>query len=244
MLSKISWRLILILISAGIIAFLTFRYLDSLQETKKIVVSTTEIPEKTIIEKDMLKTVTVEANAADTLVQDQVSDIDKVIGAITREKIDEGEPMKLDPDLIVFPEKKTEYLKNNGDVDYSKFIPDDKRLFTLGLEPDKIVDNRIKKGDYVDIIYTGTVEYDNQEEVYSRMILQYVEVYDIEKFDDSQLAGAGKDSMIQHITLMVDPQDAVALANAQEEGQLSLTLNPSEGEEVEVQMIYESTFEN
>src|SRR5690625_7314906 len=106
MLSKISWRLILILISAGIIAFLTFRYLDSLQETKKIVVSTTEIPEKTIIEKDMLKTVTVEANAADTLVQDQVSDIDKVIGAITREKIDEGEPMKLDPDLIVRSEER------------------------------------------------------------------------------------------------------------------------------------------
>ncbi|HLR80820.1 MAG TPA: hypothetical protein VK119_09645 [Bacillota bacterium] len=80
MLAKISWRLLIIVICAGTIAFLTFKYLESLQETKTVVITSTTIPEETIIEEDMLKTVTVEAKAADILVSEQVSNIDTVVG--------------------------------------------------------------------------------------------------------------------------------------------------------------------
>lgn len=243
MLAKISWRVLLILISAGTVAFLTFNYLDSLQETKKIVVTSTNIPAKTIIEEDMLTTVTVEAKAADILVPNQISDSDLIVGAITREEIGEGEPVHMDSDLIVYPEDRINYLEEDGRVDMSKFIPNDKRLYTLALEPSQAVDNRLEQGDFVDIIYTGETSYEDLDEIYSRMILQYVEVYAVEYYDESQFSNLVKDGLIQHVTLMVTPQEAVALANAKAEGSLSLTLNPSEGEEVEVRSIYQSTFE-
>jgi Flp pilus assembly protein CpaB len=243
MLAKISWRLLVILVSAGAIAFLTFNYLDSLQETKKIVITSTAIPEKTVITEDMLKTVTVEAKSADTLVADQVNNTDLVVGAITRKKINEGEPVKMDADLIVFPEDRMDYLTKSGKVNLNKFIPNDKRLYTLGLEPNNAIDNRLKKSDYVDVILTGETTGKDTEETFSRMILQYVEVYSVEEFDENQISGLAKDALIQHVTLMVSPQEAVALANAKEEGKLSLALNPSEGKEVDVKMIYQSTLE-
>lgn len=243
MLAKISWRFLIIVISAGAIALLTFNYLESLQETKKVVITSTTIPEKTVITEDMLKTVTVEAKSADVLVSDQVNDSDLVVGAITRKTLSEGEPIKMDSDLIVFPEDRMEYLTESGKVNVDKFIPNDKRLYTLGLEPNNAVDNSLKKGDYVDVILTGETTYEDADETFSRMILQYVEVYSVEDFDENQISGLAKDSLIQHVTLMVSPQEAVALANAKEEGNLSLALNPSEGEEVDVKMIYQSTLE-
>lgn len=243
MLAKISWRFVVILISAGIIAFLTFNYLDSLQETKSVVITTEDIPEKTIITEEMLKTVSVEAKSADVLVSNQVDDPELVVGGITRKKLSEGEPIKMDSNLIVFPEDRMEYLTESGEVNANKFIPNDKRLYTLGLEPNNVIDNRVKKGDFVDVILTGETTSKDSEDIFSRMILQYVEVYSVEAFDESVIGDMAKDSLIQHVTLMVTPQEAVALANAKEEGKLSLALNPSEGEEVDVKMIYKSTFE-
>src|SRR5699024_784007 len=118
------------------------------------------------------------------------------------------------------------------EVNANKFIPNDKRLYTLGLEPNNVIDNRVKKGDFVDVILTGETTSKDSEDIFSRMILQYVEVYSVEAFDESVIGDMAKDSLIQHVTLMVTPQEAVALANAKEEGKLSLALNPSEGEEV------------
>lgn len=243
MLAKISWRVVIILISAGAIAYLTFNYLESLQETKSIVISSATIPEKTEITEDMLKKVTVESKSADILVVEQVNDPDLVVGAITRKEIKEGEPIRMDSDLIVFPEDKMEFLTESGKVNMDMFIPNDKRLYTLGLSPDNAVDNQLKKGDFVDVIHTAETSSTESDEIFSRMILQFVEIYSVEEFDDNQLDGIGKESLTQHVTLMVTPQEAIALANAKEEGNLSLVLNPSEGEEVEVKMIYQSTLE-
>lgn len=244
MLAKISWRLLLIIISASVIAFLTFKYLDSLQETKTIVVTSTTIPGKTVITDDMLTTVTVEAKAADALVSNKVTDSTLVVGAITRKEISKGEPMRMDPDLIVFPEDHAEYLTQDGRVDKSKFIPDNKRLYTLGLNPSGAVDNRLREGDYVDVIYTAETSHEDYDDIYSRMILQYVKVYAVEDFNDDNMNDLVKDTLVQHVTLMLSPQEVVALATAKEKGTLSLSLNPSHGEEIDVQMIYKSTLEN
>ncbi|HLR80821.1 MAG TPA: RcpC/CpaB family pilus assembly protein [Bacillota bacterium] len=149
----------------------------------------------------------------------------------------------MDPRMIVFPEDRLEYLTKEGKVNPGKFIPNDKRLYSLGLEPNNAIDNRIKKGDFVDVIFTGETTSEDTDETYSRMILQHVEVYSVEGFDENQVSDLAKDSLIQHVTLMVTPQEAVALANAKEEGKLSLALNPSEGEEADVKMIFQSTFE-
>lgn len=244
MLAKISFRLLVIIIGATGIALLTYNYLSSLQETKTVVVSSTSIPEKTIITEDMLKTITVEANSVDMLLTDHVNDESLVEGAIAKKPIAEGEPIKMDPEILVYPDDQHKYVTKDGKVSLDKFIPNEKRLYTLGLIPEESVDNRLKKGDFVDVILTAeTPDEVLGEEVFSRMILQYVEVHEVEKFDESQVSGLAKESLVQHVTLIVSPQEAVALATAREQGNVSLVLNPSDGEEMDVQMIYESTFQ-
>lgn len=244
MLAKVSFRLLVIVIGASAIALLTYNYLSSLQETKTVVVSSTAIPEQTIITKEMLKTVTVEANSVDLLLKNPIDDPSIVVGAITRKAIKEGEPIKMDPELLVYPEEQRRYVTKDGKVNLDKFIPNEKRLFTLGLIPEESVDNRLKKGDFVDVILTGEIPDEAQgEEVFSRMILQYIEVYDVEKFGENQVSGLAKEGLVQHVTLIVSPQEAVALATAREQGNISLALNPSDGEPMDVRMIYESTFQ-
>jgi len=244
MLAKISFRLLVIIIGASGIALLTYNYLSSLQETKTVVVSSTSIPEKTIITEEMLKTITVEANSVDMLLKSHVNDESLVEGAIAKKPIEEGEPIKMDPEFLVYPDDQHKYITKDGKVSLDKFIPNEKRLFTLGLIPEDSVDNRLKKGDFVDVILTAeTPDEVLGEEVFSRMILQYVEIHDVEKFDENQVSGLAKESLVQHVTLIVSPQEAVALATAREQGNISLVLNPSDGEEMDVRMIYESTFQ-
>src|SRR5699024_3974171 len=110
-------------------------------------------------------------------------------------------------------------------------------------EPNNAIDNRIKKGDFVDVIFTGETISEDTDETYSRMILQHVEVYSVEGLDENQVSDLAKESLIQHVTLTLTPQEAVTLPNAKEEGRLSLALNPSEGEEADVKLIFQSTFE-
>ncbi|MFB4159394.1 Flp pilus assembly protein CpaB [Geomicrobium sp. JSM 1781026] len=242
MLAKISWRFILILLSGGAIAFFTYQYLDSLQQTETIIVAEGDIPEQTEITEEMLTTITVEAQSADLLISDRVVEIDQIVGAITREDISEGQPMQMDPEMIVFQEQRAEFMTDDGRIDRSSFIPDEIRLYTLALEPHASVDNSLESGDYVDVLFTGEEQETGQS--YSRMIIQYAEVYEVESFDESALGNLAKDSMVQHITLMVSPQESVALANAKSAGELSLVLNSSQGEQEDVDIIYESTMEN
>lgn len=244
MLTKISFRLLIIIIGAGGIALLTYNYLDSLQETKTVVVSSKTIPEQTIITEDMLETIKVEAKSAELLLKDYIDDVSLVVGAITKKAIAEGEPIQMTPEALVYPEDQHEYVSKTGKVNTDKFIPNEKRLITLGLTPEESVDNRLKKGDFVDVILTAQrPDSELGEETFSRMILQHIEIYDVEVFDENEMAGLGKEALIQHVTLIVSPQEAVALTTAREQGNISLILNPSDGEVEDVYMIYESTFQ-
>ncbi|MDQ0298875.1 Flp pilus assembly protein CpaB [Salibacterium salarium] len=242
MLGKISLRLILILGSAAGIAFLTYQYLQSLQETETLVVADTTIEEHSVIEEDMISTVEVEANAAKTLVQNSIEDPEVVKGAIAKTEISSGEPLELDPDLLVYPEDREEYLTQDGSIDSSEFIPAEKRLFTVALEPDDAVNNTLQSGDLVDVIVT--LDSEETGERFSRMLSQAIKIHDVETVDGSG-ESYGKDGLIQHITLVVSPQEAIALSTAKEEGVVTLSLNPSDGgEKVEVERIYESSLEN
>ncbi|EZH65401.1 hypothetical protein DH09_17385 [Bacillaceae bacterium JMAK1] len=241
MFAKLSWRLILILGSAGLIAYLTFQYLDSLQQTTAVVVSDRTIAEQTEITEEMLTTVNVEASAVETLLPNRVQDPESVIGAITRQEIESGKPVLLDPEQIVFPEDAAEYVTASGNIDSSEFIPDEMRLYTLALSPQAAVDNSLQKGDHVDVVYTAE---DGQGEFYSRMLIQFAEVYEVESYNEDSLADLAKDSTVQHVTLLVNPQEVVALGNAVENGSLSLALNPSNGESIDLEIIRESTLES
>ena len=104
---------------------------------------------------------------------------------ITLEKFSAGQPIEMTKENIIFPEQRQFYLRASGEVDVTYFIPKDKRLITVALDPQGSVNNALQKGDWVDVIYSAKSENGNSS---AKMILQQIEVFDIETLhfeDDS-----------------------------------------------------------
>ncbi|ARK32001.1 Flp pilus assembly protein CpaB [Halalkalibacter krulwichiae] len=231
MVGKISLRIILIMFSASMVAFFTYQFLNQLQDTVTVIVAAEDIPARQTIEEHHMKEITVEANAAGMLAGNRIMSEAELVGAITLKDIQAGDVMKLDEELVIFPEAQQLYLQSNGQVDLTAFVPMDKRLVTVALKPDSAVNNILKKEDWVDVIFTGqTLE----GIPYSEMILQQVEVFELEKFTVNDLE---KENVVQHVTLLVSPQDAVALTHAKRLGEIDLILNPWNGEREEVNRV-------
>ncbi|WP_066058032.1 Flp pilus assembly protein CpaB [Robertmurraya korlensis] len=237
---KLSWRIILIILSAGAIAFSTYSYLDSLQQTVKVVVAANDIPAHSDITDDMLEEIEVEVNSAEKLLNKPAPDKESIIGGISLKNIPAGQPIEMDPDNIIFPENRKLYLNSSGKVDSTHFIPKDKRLLTVALEPQASVNNLIEQGDWVDVIYTSKASENNQN--FANMVLQQVEVFDVEKIelDDNSTSKTG---VIQHVTLLVSAQEATILTLAKRQGSIDLVLNPWNGEKEQTLPVTENVLQ-
>ncbi len=227
---RVSLRIILIILSAAAISFSVYSYLDSLQQTVKVVVASEEIPAHTEITVNMVKIVEIEVNSANTLLQKPAQELENLVGGITLKKFNAGEPIEMTKENIIFPEQRHFYLRASGEVDVTYFIPKDKRLITVALDPQGSVNNVLRKGDWVDVIYSAKSENGHSS---AKMILQQIEVFDIETlhFEDDS---SGKQGIIQHVTLLVSPQEAIALTLAKRQGNIDLILNPWNGEKEKV----------
>lgn len=232
MLGKISLRIVTIIVCALLIAIFSYQYISSLQETATVIIASKEITSREVITEEHLQVVEVEANAAETLGEGSIQSPSELVGAIALRTIKKGEIMRLDTETVIFPEHQQLYMQANGSVDLSAFVPQEKRLITVALPPHSAVDNRLKKGDWVDIIYTGI---DENDTYFSEMFLQQIEVFGVERL--THLDDMGKENVIQHVTLIVSPQEAISTALAKQTGAVDLVLNPWNGEREETQRV-------
>ncbi|PYZ96815.1 Flp pilus assembly protein CpaB [Alteribacter lacisalsi] len=234
MIGKISWRIVIILASAAMIAFFTYSYLNSLQDTTTVYVYAEDIPVRGEITADHIEEVEVQMQAAEALATGSISSPDEVTGAIALHEIDQGTIVRLDERAMVFPEERQMYLQASGGLDLSAFVPMDMRLVTVALPPEAVVDNSLKPNDWVDIIYTWTDPVDTSI-VHTETILQQIEVFNVERL--SIESDMGKEGISQHVTLLVNPQQAVELTHAKRYGTIDLTLNPWNGEQEETNRV-------
>ncbi|SFP85397.1 Flp pilus assembly protein CpaB [Salibacterium halotolerans] len=229
MAAKISLRFIIIIVGALTIAFLVYQYLQSLEEKSTVFVASSTIEANTEISGEDVESVEVDAQSAETLAADSIQSSEEIIGGFALKDIESGDVLTLDEDTIVFPEDRQLYLTAAGEIDVSAFIPKNKRLVTVGLEPDAAVNNVLEKGDWVDVIFTR----EENDNTYSEMILQQVDVFQVEEVE-AGASGGGKAGMVQHVSLLLSPQDAVTLTNAKQQGQIDLVMNPWNGEQAEI----------
>jgi pilus assembly protein CpaB len=234
MIGKISWRIVIILASAVMIAFFTYSYLNSLQDTTSVYVYAEDIPVRGEITADHIEEVEVQLQAAEALAGGSITSPEQVAGAIALREIDQGTIVRLDEREMVFPEDRQMYLQGSGGLDLSAFVPMDLRLITVALPPEAVVDNSLKPNDWVDVIYTWSDPADNSI-VHTETILQQIEVFNVERLNLN--SDMGKEGISQHVTLLVTPQQAVDLTHAKRNGTIDLTLNPWNGEQEETNRV-------
>lgn len=225
--SRLSPKMLLILaFIVSVAAFaLIYGYLNDVKEesvTSKVVpvvVAAVDIPEKTVITANMVKIAMIPVD----LVQiGAIRKTENAVGALAKVAITAGD--QLNDKRVAIDGKVPGFIGN---------IPNDKRAVAIGITDITGVAGFAKPGDYVDVMVVGGKE--NNQRVAGKILLQNVLVLAINKKEaSSNTDETNKDKnkvdnnadKLSTATLAVDPDEAVKLAVAQQQGILYLALRP------------------
>ncbi|MCM8710239.1 Flp pilus assembly protein CpaB [Clostridium sp. SYSU_GA19001] len=218
-------RLILLSFVLALLASLAvFMYLKSLKKPKETVKSTAilvaaeTIPARTLIDKNMIKSIEVTDNA---IFSDYIKDSSEIVGKYTKETIVKNEGFHKDK------------LISEGEEELSLKIEKNHRAITINVTGDSGVAFLIKPGDFVDIVAYLSEKTDGAKvirEETAKIILQNIEILAVNKQLNREEKKTDKESEqavnTYLVTLSVKTSEIEKLVLAQNIGSLKLALRP------------------
>ncbi len=233
MYKQIRIRVVFSIVLALLAGYFTFQYLNKLQYKVEVVVAKEVIEPNTKVTEDKLKVIRISGEDKNNLFPNAVTTIEELKGAVTRVKIEPNKPIEKDPSILVYGEEETMVLNYYGQVDEAYFIPYEKRLIAIEVDGSGSLNYKLKRGDFVDVIYTSVDE--GKGGLFSNMVLQHVQIYDIENLKENT---GNMVERKQKVLLMVTPEDSIKLTVAKRNGILDLVLNPLEGETEDIKPVH------
>ena len=242
---KVNKKILLVGVLLGIITiFFLNRYISSLEKTPQeiaatsyteVVVALTSIPEHVRITQEMVQLASVPTEGVHP---DAVKDMAKVVGAISRTDIINGEQILAG-----------RIVNEESDAGLSYWIPENMRAVTLPVNEITGVANYIQIGDKVDILATYEFEVDvpgQQEEETVQMT--YTQLQNIEVIAVGGRKAPNAEETVQQpasITILVNPEQAEVIAWATLNGSFHLTLrNPIDNQLNELDHYGSDNFES
>lgn len=208
-------RIFLIVLTALSLTYMVSVYLKHNKNTVIVYMVTQEISEREIITQDKISAVEVGFDEAMTFFSNYETDQNQILGKISNKVLDaEYVFRKNDKHLTASVEDKS---TKGGKINDPYFIDENHRLMKLNLSEANSVGDKLKKGDFVDVVYTSKGA--ETGGLYSAVILQHVLVYDIKGDADTR-----------HLYLKMASDECVKLTLAKNTGDITLLLNPLQGE--------------
>lgn len=211
--------MMLALAASFLIALLLYFYLSGLEDNQQkktqaftdVVVATGDIPERSVIQEEMLKIVHMPTELTQS---DVIMDLKSAVGKTTKIKILQGDVLS------------TKKLFADAAMEgFIGSIPYDKRAISISITDTTGISGFAKPGDYVDVmLITDKVHKDT---ISGEMILQSILLLAINKSSD--VVDGKKDAKKEQMstaTMAVSPEEAVQLAVAQSQGTIYLVLRP------------------
>jgi len=224
---KVNKKILLIGVLLGIITiFFLNRYIQSLRVDPEevaatsysdVVTATTAIPEHVRVTADMVQ---ISAVPSEGVHPDAVTDLESVVGAITRTEIIAGEQIL--SGRVVLEE---------GEAGLSYWIPENMRAMTIPVNEIIGVANYVQKGDKVDILatYEFEVEVEGEEEE-DTVQMTYTQLQNVEVVAVGGRSAPTEENTVQQpnsLTVLVNPEQAEVVAWATLNGSIHMTLrNP------------------
>lgn len=211
-------------ILAIVTTYLGYSYLKQIEEASiekpkyiKIIVATSDIPERTEINASMIEEI--EVNETSYLLN-SIQKKDEIIGKFTKEKILKGE-------LI----PKERLMEENAE-DLSLRIPEGKRAVSVSINEMSGVGDLIKSGDYVDVYVTVDeyiIDRKTSKTIYpqiTKLLLQDIQVLAVSKemnrVDEQRI----EIPVAYAVTLAVNSNQGEKLVHGEDSGRLKLALRP------------------
>ena len=214
-------KIVLIMIISIMVSFFTYTYLKNLKDNVTVVIAMQDIDAHTIIKPEMIQEVEISRKDKEILAKDGFATKIELENAISNVKIEKNKVIIKNEDVIAgtkeeMIEKKA--MLENGEINNSYFVSDNKRITTVSLDSEGAVGNKLNIGDYVDVIFSLTGD---EKTSFSATIIQHVEIYDIE--------GSGSLEAAKNISLIVTPQQAADITYAKRQGKVDLALDSLNG---------------
>jgi pilus assembly protein CpaB len=203
---------------ATLILFVVFQNLDNQisqrtekrkQEQVNIVVAATTLTQGTTLTEDHLATKLVPRSFyLDTM----VSTPETIVGRVPRERILEGEPVRM------------ERLADARDgAGLNALIPKGQRALQVELQGASAVGGFVNPGDYVDILYTGVDP--ERGGVHTKTLLQSKLILAVdERLAVRDESAAARTGVAPSVTLALTPTEAQIVTHASRTGKVTLTL--------------------
>lgn len=231
---KLIFKLMLLSIIGFMVIVLSYRYLDGLNESVLVYVAAYDIPEETIVEEDMVKSMSIGYEEKVRFFSTAYDSLDLVVGKVTQTVISEGDVFS-EKSMLLQDGESHDVIGEDGEVKSDYFIDRGQRIAFISLPKTKALGGHIKKGNKIDLIYTS--KSDHTGGMYSSLLLQHIEVFSVEE--------ASSDVNIQ---LIVKPEQGMLLSLAKYNGELDLMLGNELSDEVDIipklpQDLYEKLLE-
>ena len=192
-------------------------------ERVSVIVARAEIPSNTVITEDMVAKVELPKEGAYDGVFNNVED---VVGKMTNAIIYANEPVN---------SSRIYSKETSSTFGLAYIVPDGLRGMSVLVDYDTGVSSLIKNGNFVDIIFSGEVEYhvlQNGEDAtikktFTSLILQDIEVIAVDSDITSKAnSTASAKEGYTSLTLALSPQDTLKLSYAVKNGSVWLTVRP------------------
>lgn len=211
----------LALLVSSLFALVLYFYLSDLeskpvnmpQKMTSVVIAAVDISEKTVIQDNMLKTVTL---PAELIPVDAIATSHAIVGKMAKLKILRGDTLT---------EQKV--FANPALAGFTGSIPPDKRAISVAITDITGISGFAKPGDFVDVMVLSNKTQKNT--ITGKMLMQNVLLLAVNK--DNAMTDEkkdGKKDAMATATLAIAPEDALRLAVSQLEGTIYLVLRPLE----------------
>jgi len=217
-------KTIISVILACIIVILSYSFLTKNREECSIIVAAHEIEVGTIIEENDLEVKSVSINFMHQYFPDASVDKNLLIGCVTKTKLLKGQPILYNIESISMGDELTQSLTKDGKINNAFFLSEDERLVAVEVDNSGSIHYSVKKGDFVDVIFSSVD--DSTGGLYTNMILQHIEVYDLEKITVEE---GGVIAKKQNVVLKATPEQCLKIVAANRNGKIDLALNPLKG---------------
>ncbi len=190
----------------------------------EILIAKYDIDEGTTVTSEMFEQKEVTQDLKDSMFRNSVSSYKEIEGLVTKSKLEAREAIYKNNETFILGDEQSLALREDNSVKDSYFLNDDERLVTISVDAVGSLNYSLKKGDFVDVIYSSTEE--STGGLYSGIILQHMEIYDVQNVSVTEDSVVNKK---QNITLIATLKEALILVAGNRNGTLNLALNPLAG---------------
>lgn len=220
---KIVLKIILLLILVIGIVFLSYNYLNSLNDNVLVYVAASDIEPQEIIDEHKIKRMEIGFNEKVNFFNKAYSSNEDIIGAVANQRIKEGDVFQSNG-MVIQDTDQNNVIDQNGNVNSDYFINENKRIAFISIEENNALGGMVKKGDYIDIVFTSMN--DSTGGLYTSLLLQKVPVFEVKKNSNS--------SMLLDVYFEVKPEEGLVLSMAKYHGKLDFMLTTEEASVIDL----------